>query len=147
MLSRDTLGEFRDMVTQLNRFVSENTSRRSRTDEAMTVADWIPLVNVSETESEFFIEAELPGVQKEDIKLSIQEGVLILSGHRKQDNEQKGERYHRVERSYGTFVRSFTMPDYVDDGHLRAEFKNGVLGVHLPKSEKAKPKSIEVKVS
>jgi HSP20 family protein len=147
MANRDTFEDLENMVTRLNRLVTERNSVRRGGEEAMTLADWIPLVDVLETESEFLIQAELAGVEKEHVKLSVQDGVLTVTGSRKQDSQEKGRRYHRTERAYGTFVRSFTVPDYVDDSRLTADFKNGLLTVHLPKSEKAKPKSIEVKVS
>lgn len=114
----------------------------------MAVADWVPVVDVVETDSEFQLLVELPGVEKADVKLSIEAGVLTISGQRTQEREQqKTRRYHRVERSYGRFARSFTLPDSVDDEKLAAEFRNGILTIHLLKSEKAKPRSIEVKIS
>jgi HSP20 family protein len=79
--------------------------------------------------------------------LSVEEGVLTISGHREQEKEEKGKRYHRIERAYGSFARSFTVPDAVDEQKVAAEFKNGLLTVRLPKSEKARPKSIEVTVT
>jgi HSP20 family protein len=91
--------------------------------------------------------AELPGVQKADVKLSVQDGVLTLNGQREQDKESKGIRYHRTERAYGRFARSFAVPESVDEQKLSAEFRDGVLKVHLPKAEKAKPRSVEVRVS
>lgn len=114
--------------------------------ETMVVADWVPSVDVSETEGDYQIKAEIPDVKKEDVKVTVEDGVLTIQGERKQEKEEKGRRYHRVERSYGSFIRSFTLPDLVDEAHVKAEFKDGVLTLHLPKSEKAKPKAIEVKV-
>jgi HSP20 family protein len=144
--SREAARELDDMVGRLNRLVTQGQSRRTGGEETMTLADWIPVVDVLETEQEFLIQADLPGVEKEHVKVSVQEGVLTVAGHRQQEQEQKGRRYHRTERSYGSFVRSFTVPDYVDDSKVAAEYKNGVLTVHLPKSENAKPKSIEVNI-
>ena len=86
-------------------------------------------------------------MKKEDVRVTLEDGVLTIQGERKQEKEEKGKKYHRVERSYGSFVRSFTLPDLVDEEKVKAEFKDGVLNLQLPKSEKAKPKSIEVKVS
>ena len=97
-------------------------------------------------EGEYQIKAEIPDVKKEDVKVTLEEGVLTIQGERKQEKEEKGKRYHRVERSYGRFVRSFTLPDVVDEEKVKAEFKDGILNLALPKSEKAKPKAIEVKV-
>lgn len=113
----------------------------------MTVADWAPSVDISETDEEFHIEAELPEVKREDVRVTLGNGVLTLQGERKEEREEKDRKVHRIERSYGRFVRSFTLPDLVDDTRVKAEFRNGVLHLHLPKSEKAKPKAIEVKVA
>jgi HSP20 family protein len=112
----------------------------------MVVADWAPSVDVSETEGEYQIKAEIPDVKKEDVKVTLEDGVLTIQGERKQEKEVKGKRYHRVERSYGRFVRSFTLPDVIDEEKVKAEFKDGILNLALPKSEKAKPKAIEVTV-
>ncbi|MCE7979261.1 MAG: Hsp20/alpha crystallin family protein [Nitrospira sp. NTP1] len=115
--------------------------------EVMTVADWAPTVDISETEAEYAIKAELPEVKKEDVKVTVEDGVLTLQGERKQEKEEKGKKYHRIERSYGRFVRSFTLPDSVDESKVKAEYTDGVLHLHLPKSEKAKPKQIDVKIA
>lgn len=115
--------------------------------EAMTVAEWSPLVDISEDEKEYLVKAELPEVKKEDVKLTVQDNVLSITGERKYEKEEKGKKYHRVERAYGRFMRSFTLPEDADGTKVAAEYNDGVLKVHLPKSEKAKPKSIEVKVS
>lgn len=115
--------------------------------EAITVAEWSPLVDITEDEKEYVIKAELPEVKKEDIKLNVQDDVLTITGERKYEKEEKGKKYHRVERSYGSFLRSFTLPENADGTKVSAEYKDGLLMVRLPKSEKSKPKSIEVKVS
>ncbi|HSA62484.1 MAG TPA: Hsp20/alpha crystallin family protein [Nitrospiraceae bacterium] len=115
--------------------------------ETMTVAEWSPLVDISEDEKEYLVKAELPEVKKEDVKLTVQDNVLSITGERKYEKEEKGKKYHRVERAYGSFMRSFTLPEDADATKVAAEYKDGILRVHLPKSEKAKPKSIEVKVS
>ena len=93
------------------------------------------------------VKADLPEVKKEDVKLTVQDDVMSISGERKYEKEEKGKKYHRVERAYGSFMRSFTLPEDADGSKVSAEYKDGVLKVRLPKSEKAKPKSIEVKVS
>jgi HSP20 family protein len=119
----------------------------SEKEEAMTVAEWAPLVDIVEEEKEYLIKAELPEVKREDVKVSVEEGVLTVSGERKFEKEEKGKKYHRIERAYGRYARSFTLPDDADPSKVTAEFKDGVLRVHLPKSEKAKPKSVEIKVA
>jgi HSP20 family protein len=113
----------------------------------MTVADWSPSVDISETTAEYVIKVEIPEVKKEDVKVTLEHGVLTVQGIRRQESEEKGKKYHRVERSYGSFARSFSLPDLVDDAQVQAVFKDGILTLHLPKSEKAKPKAIEVKVA
>jgi HSP20 family protein len=115
-------------------------------EEAMTVAEWAPLVDIVEDDKEYLIKAELPEVMKEDVKVTVQDEVLTVAGERKFEKEEKGKRYHRIERAYGSFTRSFTLPEDADSERVVAEFKDGVLKVHLPKSEKAKPKSVEVKI-
>ena len=89
----------------------------------------------------------MPGLEKDQVKVTVENGILLIAGERKSDHEEKNRKYHRVERSYGSFLRSFSLPDDADGTKIKAEFKNGVLKVHLPKSEDAKPKSIEIKVS
>ena len=116
-------------------------------DEAMTVAEWAPLVDIVEDEHEYLIKAELPEVKKEDVKVTVQDGVLSLVGDRKFVKEEKDKKYHRVERAYGSFVRSFSLPEDADENKVSADFKDGVLQVHLQKSEKARPKNIEVKIA
>jgi HSP20 family protein len=142
----DPFRELQEVTEQLNRVFGRSVARRENGKEQLTVADWIPLVDISETEHAYVIKAELPDVKKEDVKVTVQEGVLTIQGERTQERDEKGLKYHRVERSYGRFVRSFTLPDYVEDTKVKAEFKDGVLSLHLPKSEKTQPKAIEVKV-
>lgn len=120
---------------------------RTNGDESVAVAEWAPTVDVSETAEEYLIKAELPEVKKEDVRISVDSGVLTLQGERKQEKEEKGKKFHKIERSYGSFLRSFTLPGGVDETRIRAEFKDGVLNLHLPKSEKAKAKVIDVKVT
>jgi HSP20 family protein len=143
----DPLRELEEMSERLNRMFARPTSSRQNGKESLTVADWIPQVDISEADHEYVITAELPGLKKEDVKITLEDGVLTLQGERKQEKEHKGTRYHRVERSYGSFLRSFTLPDVIEEAHVAAEFKEGVLSIRLPKSEKAKPKAIEVKVA
>lgn len=142
----DPFRELEDMSERLNRVFSR-PALRSNGKESMTVADWMPTVDISETDGEYLIKAELPEVKKEDVKVTVENGVLTLQGERRQEREEKGKKYHRVERSYGSFVRSFTLPESVDEGGVKAEYKDGVLNLHLPKSEKVKPKAIDVKVA
>ncbi len=120
---------------------------RTNGDESLAGAEWSPTVDVSESNEEYLIKAELPEVKKEDVRISIDSGVLTLQGERKQEKEEKGKKFHKIERSYGSFLRNFTLPGGVDETRIRADFKDGVLNLHLPKSEKARAKVIDVKVT
>jgi HSP20 family protein len=104
-------------------------------------------VDISEDDKEYLIKVEVPGVNKEDVRVTVENGILTITGERKEEKEEKGKKFHRVERMYGTFLRTFTLPDGTAGDKISAEFRDGILKVHLPKSEEAKPKSIEVKVA
>jgi HSP20 family protein len=121
--------------------------RTDNREEAMATAQWAPLVDIIEDEREYLIKAELPEVKKEDVSVKVENGVLTIAGERRSEKEEKGQRFHRVERSYGRFERSFTVPEDAAGEHVTAEYKDGVLKVRVPKDEKAKPKAITVKVS
>ena len=116
-------------------------------EEPMAVAEWAPLVDISEDDKEYRIKVELPEVTKEDVKVTAEQGTLTIMGERRFEQEEKGRKYHRVERAYGSFGRSFSLPEDASPGKVSAEFKDGVLTVHLVKDEKAKPQQVEVKVS
>lgn len=141
----DPFRELEDMSDRLNRMFAR-PALRTNGKETLTVADWVPTVDISETEGEYVIQAELPEVKKDDVKVTLEDGVLTIQGQRRQEKEEKTTKYHRIERSYGTFVRSFSLPDQVNESGVKAEFKEGMLNLHIPKSEKAKPRAIEVQV-
>jgi HSP20 family protein len=122
------------------------SSHRGSGREDLALADWAPLADISEDDKEYIIKTELPDVKKDEVKVTVENGVLTISGERKFEKEEKNKKYHRIERAYGTFVRSFTLPDDADPNKVKAEFKDGILTVHLPKSESAKPKQIEIQV-
>ena len=115
-------------------------------EESITVAEWAPLVDITEDDKDYIVKTELPEVKKEDVKVAVENGLLTIVGERKFEKEDN-KKYHRVERAYGRFVRNFIVPDTVEADKVSAEFKDGVLKVKLPKSEKTKPKQIEVKVA
>ena len=148
---RETWDPFKDLES----FEQRLTSRFGRLlgkpngegGEALTLAEWTPLVDISEDEKEFLIKAELPGLKKEEIQVSLDNGMLTISGERKTEKEEKTKKYHRVERAYGKFERSFTLPDKADSTKVNAEFKDGVLQVRLPKLEKTSATAKEVKIS
>lgn len=141
----DPFRELEDFSKSMNRMLSRNAPA-ANSREAMVNADWAPVVDISETNEEFLIKAELPEMKKEDVKVTVENGVLSIAGERKAEKEEKGKRYHRIERSYGQFLRSFTLPENVTEANVRAEYKEGVLQVHLMKSETPKPKAIDIKV-
>lgn len=112
----------------------------------IALPDWSPQVDISEDDKEYMVKADLPEIKKEDVKVTVENGVLSISGERKSEKEETKKKFHRVERSFGTFLRTFTLPDDADSTKVAAEFKEGVLKVHLPKAPAAKPKTVEVKV-
>ncbi len=114
--------------------------------ENLNNAEWAPLVDISEDDKEYLFTAELPDMKKEDVKVTAENGTLRISGERKIEEEKKGQRYHRIERAYGSFERSFALPDGAKKDAVTAEYKDGVLKVHVPKSEPQKPKVTEVPI-
>jgi HSP20 family protein len=114
--------------------------------EPLTTAEWSPLVDITEDDKEYLIKAEVPDVKKEDLKVSVEEGTLRITGERKTEKEEKGKKFHRIERSYGSFERNFTLPDDTDASKVTSEFKDGLLRVHLPKNPNTKSKATEVKI-
>ena len=139
--------EMEELQKRLNQIFSAEPARIQNGKEEMTVAQWAPLVDITEDEHGYSIKAELPEVQKGDVKVTVENGVLTISGERKFEKEEKTRKYHRVERAYGSFARSFSVPDDADDAKVSAEFKDGLLTVRLAKNEKARPRSIDVKVA
>ncbi|MBM3850314.1 MAG: Hsp20/alpha crystallin family protein [Verrucomicrobia bacterium] len=115
-------------------------------EEAMTVSDWSPLVDILEQNGEYPLKAEVPEVKREDLKVRVEDGTLQIVGERKSEKEEKGKKFHRIERSYGNFERRFSLPEDVDASKVSSEFKDGILQIHLPKTQAAKAKAIEVKV-
>ena len=117
-------------------------ARARRTENA----DWMPTANISETDKEYLIKAELPEVKKEDVKITLNDGVITISGERKKEKEEKNANEIRVESFYGNFSRSFSLPDNVDEKAIRAESKDGVLKVHVPKTQMSQPKTIAIDI-
>jgi HSP20 family protein len=118
----------------------------SQGQELLSTSDWSPSVDISERNKEFVIKAEIPNVKKEDVKVSMDHGILTIQGEKKQEEEKSDEKYHRVESYYGKFIRSFSLPDNVDENNIQASYKDGILNLHIPKKAESKPKSIEVTV-
>jgi HSP20 family protein len=122
----------------------DDTGRGMRGDEPAATTTWSPAVDIFETEGEIVVKAELPGMDRKDITLNLEKNVLTLRGERRFEKETKEENYHRIERSYGSFSRAFSIPAIVDDEKIRADYKDGVLKIALPKKEQAKPKQIRI---
>ena len=141
----DPFCELEDLSTRLSRLLNAAPARND--DNGLTFADWSPAMDVQETAGEFLLKADLPDVKKDDVKVSMQDGVLCVEGERRQEKEEKDKKFHRIERSYGKFMRRMTLPTNVDPAKIAAEFKDGVLNIHLPKVPEAKPKTVEVKVA
>jgi HSP20 family protein len=140
---------FREMAGlhgRLNRMFPDSFFGRmgSLLEDSTVVRNWAPVVDIYETENEVVLKAELPGMEKKDIHLEVRDHTLTLSGERKHEKEEKEENFRRVERSYGKFYRSFSLPSTVDAEKVKANMKEGVLEISLPKVEEAKPKAIEI---
>jgi HSP20 family protein len=139
----DPLREIEDMFDRYTKAVGWS---RTGTQDIVETGDWTPRVDISETDKEFLIKAEIPEVKKDDVKVTVENGVLSIRGERKQEKEEREKKFHRVERHYGSFLRSFALPDNVDETKIQASFKDGMLNLQIPKTKEAKPKAIEVKV-
>jgi HSP20 family protein len=144
MMRWNPFREMEELQHRLNRMFGE---ARTRTDEESSLfSDWTPAVDIQETDKEYAVKVDLPDVKKEDIKVELVNGSLSIHGERRQEREEKGKRFHRIERQYGQFMRRFTLPGEVDAAKVQADFKEGVLRVTLPKTAVATPKPVEVKV-
>ena len=142
----DPFRELEQIQARLNRVFGEYPARGAQNDQ-LSFAQWAPAVDIQETDGEYVIKADLPEVKKDDVKVEFEDGVLTVEGERQQEKEEKGKKFHKIEREYGKFVRRFALPIEIDATKVQAEFKNGVLNVHLPKTAKAIPKAIDVKVA
>jgi len=142
----DPFRELEGIQARLNRMFVDRPLRTLAADE-FAFGEWAPAVDIQETDKEYVIKADLPDVKRDDVKVEFEDGVLMIEGERKLEKEEKGKKFHKIEREYGKFVRRFSLPSEVDAKQLSAEFKDGVLNVHLPKSADGKPKAITVKVA
>lgn len=140
----DPFRELFDLQRSINKLFNESYGDTGR--EGVALSTWAPAVDVFEDENSYLIKLELPEINREDVKVNLNENTLTISGERRLENEEKRDAYHRIERSYGQFYRSFSLPPNVNAETINAQFKDGVLRVTLPKKEEAKPKQIEVNV-
>jgi len=140
---------FRNMTTlqdRINRVFDEAANRSKDYDDEVSKCDWRPIVDIYDSEKAIIINAELPGVTKDNITLDVKENILTIKGERKSDEEVKKENYYRMERCYGTFERSFTLPSTADPAKITANFKDGILRITIPKPEEKRPKQISINV-
>jgi HSP20 family protein len=143
---------FRDVDDMFDRFVAETVRRWPRQPQGQgnpaqqQAREWAPAADVSETEGEYLIKAELPEVRKEDVHITVQDGVLTLAGERKQEKREEQEKLHRVERCYGSFARRFALPENADEQGIRAESRDGLIMIHIPKQRavEQQPRQIEI---
>jgi HSP20 family protein len=146
-----TCNQFKEMEearqNRYNRFLSGCPNRIGSGDiHSRTVADLSPEVDISEDDHEYLLKADLPEMKKEDVKVTVDHGILSVSGERKSEKEDKKKKFHRIERSYGNFRRSFTLPEDTDSTKVTAEFRDGVLKVHVPTTAIERSKATQVKV-
>ncbi len=142
----DPMRDLAGIQDKMNQIFEDTFTRGRGREEGLAVGMWTPAVDIYETDAAVVVKAELPGVQKEQVGVDVKDGVLTLRGERKYEKEVKEENFHRIERSYGTFQRSFSLPATVDQEQISATMKEGVLEVSLPKREASKPKQISVTV-
>jgi HSP20 family protein len=137
--------EFENLLSRYNKGTSGSGTQLSND---LSFADWAPSCDIEEQEDRYVIKADLPGVDKKDIDVKLENGVISIRGEKQTEKETgKGTKRHRTERFHGSFARSFTLPDAVKDERVEANYKDGVLSLVIPKAEEAKPKSIDIKVS
>src|SRR6059036_484020 len=148
LITWNPLREMDEAQNRLNRFFLGGFPNRMGSGEihSLAVADWSPEVDISEDEHGYLLKADLPEIKKDDVRVTVEDGILCVSGERKTEKEDQKRKFHRIERSYGNFRRSFTLPEDTDSKKVTAEFHDGVLKVHLPTTPIARSKAIEVKV-
>src|SRR6201982_1074345 len=141
------LREMDEAQNRFNRFLGGFPNRiGSGETHSLTVADWSPEVDISQDDQEYLLKADLPEMKKDDVRVTVEDGILSVSGERKTVKADHKRKFHRIERSFGTFRRSFTLPEDADSTKVTAEFRDGVLKVHLPTTPVARSKATQVKV-
>ncbi len=142
----DPFREMSSLQERMNRLMSDYRTRSPFGEEEMAQGAWIPAVDIYETKESIVLNVELPGVTKDDISLEVKDSTLTIRGEKKLEKDVKEENFHRMERTYGAFTRAFTLPSTVQQDKVKAKFRDGILEIHLPKAEEAKPKQIKVDV-
>lgn len=147
MTTWNPYNELERLQSRVMRAMNLDSARSNGSDDSLLLSsDWSPSVDITESEKEYEITADLPQLAKEDVKVVVENGSLVIKGERKRESEHTDKKVHRIERSYGTFYRSFSLPEDADGTGISAKFKDGVLRVLLPKNEEKLPKQIEVQV-
>jgi HSP20 family protein len=148
LITWNQLREMDEAQNRFNRFFLGGFPNRIGSGEthSLTVADWSPEVDISQDDHGYLLKADLPETKKDDVRVTVEDGILCVSGERKSEKEDQKRKFHRIERSYGTFRRSFTLPEDADSTKVTADFRDGVLKVHLPTAATVKTKAIQVKV-
>jgi HSP20 family protein len=137
---------FRDIMTlrdRMNRLFEDMSTYRGE-EKDLAASAWAPAVDIYETENEVVLTAEIPGVDEKDIEIKVEDNTLTLRGERKFEKETKEENFHRIERAYGSFFRSFALPTYIDHDRIEAEHENGVLKIRMPKKSELKPRKVKI---
>jgi HSP20 family protein len=149
VITWNPLREMDEAQNRFNPFFLAGFPNRMGSGEihSLTVADWSPEVDISQDDHEYLLKADLPEMKKDDVRVTVEDGILSVSGERKCVKEDQKKKFHRIERSFGTFRRSFTLPEDADSTKVTAEFRDGVLKVHLPTTPVAKSKATQVKVA
>ncbi len=143
--ARDLLDLEREFNKMFNRY-NDKFGLQKELDEEFENAVWSPLTDIVENDNKYVMKMDIPGVKKEDVKISYSNGEIRISGERKHEEEKKDAKYHRVERTFGKYYRSFLLPDHIKEDKIEAEFKDGQLTITVPKADEVKPKEIAVKV-
>jgi len=142
----DPFREMSSLQERMNRLLADFRTRSPFGEEEMAQGAWIPAVDIYETKESIVLNVELPGVTKDDISLEVKDSTLTIKGEKKLEKNVKEENFHRMERTYGSFTRAFTLPSTVQQDKVKAKFRDGILEIMLPKEEEAKPKQIKVDV-
>jgi HSP20 family protein len=147
LITWNQLREMDEAQNRFNRFLGGFSNRIGPSEtHSLTVADWSPEVDISQDDDGYLLKADLPEMKKGDVRVTVEDGILCVSGERKNEKTDQKRKFHRIERSIGNFRRSFTLPEDADSSKVTADFRDGVLQVHLPTTAKLRPKALEVKV-
>ena len=146
LIKWEPFGDFDNMFDRYNRLFGRPLYPRNGNGDTREAVAWRPAADISESDTEYLIKADLPDVKKDDVDVSVSDGMIAIKGERKIEEEEKGETMHRIESFYGTFSRTFTLPEDVDQRKISAESKDGVLRVHLPKAKTKKAPAVQIAI-